>query len=1055
MNFSVSTINLVANDIIFPGESDIKIVHESGIEAIVPTQPTQPFNWKIYCDSFYTSVGSDYSNSNIRVCLKELWDIIQEQMTLLSCDNNILINTPDSLPPGKIKLYISIDNKQHFSLCDTYLTIVGKPVIKKMKPSAFHFTGSEVISIIGGNLKDMGKVSILLTSPPPNFHSLLTHGVVKSGIVQFKTPRFNELGSWQFRLSLDGHYFTEPKYTDVYGPLTLESIDPKFGLITGDTKVYVKGSGLVNTGMCVVRLVIKDSQFEPVIVPGTFENGFIVFTTSQFPCSGKAIVEVSLNGRNWDCNYINGKESCEFLIYDLPVVYELELTGPFNDVVKVRGANFYSEIIPIIRFIPQDGEKKGELIDVEAKLISDTELECKSPSIFTEKCIIEVTMDKEHYTTNGKSILFKVLPIVTKIIPLWGPLCGGTVMTLKGENFADTGRIIISFNSPWSGDRRVFGSYMKDGTIQCNVPSFIDCKNKSKEFKVTVDVCLYGGSTLYQIDPLYPLKEYNLYKEIPLVWNVAPRDGPLYGKFLLTIETKNVEFTHDLHVRLLHQTSLEEFSFVPDYLGDSKLQIKFPAFKKSSDGIVSVYVTYNDQDYSPDHPRAAIEVWSSWIKKSGKKKARRNRIKKKGEESELDKLKNMKAGIAKRYLEQKIIKESKGEEEEPEDLGENPLWIAPDSAFRLPDIKDLKLESLDVNSKIQHLNKGDLQIAIENELAPIWVQRDAYYAPYLTASNDPSLFEGREEIEKYYPSNPSDEDLKIVEEGVEDGINRSKKTKIPDIMNNKSPLSDSPTRAESELDNYRFGTIHEDEDGDDENEDVNKRSRLNTSSSVATYKSDDDSDLSNNNLSTRNSMLVSRPRMSVTESPYVKYTKSFTMPKNKRKSFMKPTPPESHSAYGIQPKPPKHPLRQSKVYSGRKSGKVEEVKEKEEFVITERTQIRRNMDCLVSDIILIPDLMKSIGSLFHRYDLNNLKYVEYGTYDLIMSSVFPELSDNDKSGFFIKWSNNDKFYYEDFLKEINKSINEMNSEVNSPKSHSASSSMRNSVSFSPPRSPAK
>lgn len=72
MNFSVSTINLVANDIIFPGESDIKIVHESGIEAIVPTQPTQPFNWKIYCDSFYTSVGSDYSNSNIRVYLKEL-----------------------------------------------------------------------------------------------------------------------------------------------------------------------------------------------------------------------------------------------------------------------------------------------------------------------------------------------------------------------------------------------------------------------------------------------------------------------------------------------------------------------------------------------------------------------------------------------------------------------------------------------------------------------------------------------------------------------------------------------------------------------------------------------------------------------------------------------------------------------------------------------------------------------------------------------------------------------------------------------------------------------
>lgn len=986
----------------------IKLINEKKQSFIFPIYYSKYINWDELYINFYNKLNNEYDENIMKLKIKELWDDVEYLMSLSLIDINTYIKIDKEIPIGKIKMYISVDGQQ-FKLTDTYLSSVDKPVIKKIMPPAFHFSGNETVKIYGGSIYDMGNVFIYLTrcnngnvdnssdnikyndennenseniennnNNNNNYNkniikAIQVKGIIENGCCIFKTPKFKDIDIYKFQLSLNGNYFTNPININVYGPITLESIEPKFGLITGDTNVCIKGSGLVNTGKCVVKLKINNC--EAVYTDGYFDNDFIKFKTPIFPDVGKAYVEVSLNERDWICNYPNGLDSCCFTVYGLPSIKNIYLTGEYNNIIRIEGINFLTEIIPEVRFLPQDGESKGRIIDIEANLLSDEIMECKCPSIYSDNTIVEVTMDKIHYTKNKMSIVLEMIPIITEISPLWGPLCGGTICTIKGENFGNTDRIIVSFKSDWGGERRVLGKYMKDGTIQFITPSFIDKKNKTQVFITKVNVCLYGGSTFNIIKPLFPLKEFNYYKNIPLVWSVAPRNGPLYGKFTLTIETKNVEFTHDLYVILLHQTSQEKFVFVPDFLPDGKLQIKFPAFKKSNDGIVSVYVTYNGQDYSPEHPRASIEVWSSWIKKSGQKKFRTKRNKKGDGEDNL--LKNIKPEIAEEYVKLKIEKEEKNKLKNNEEEEENPLWISPDSVFKLPELKDLKLESLNVNKQIQHLNRKDLEYAIENESAPIWVRRDAFYAPYMNNLNQVSLAHDIDEIEKYYPSVPSDDDLKIDDNEIK---------KEDEISNNQIEEEKDNSKSEEEKEDI-LPKLSDTNDTNDFDKDIKMRKSL-------IYKNS-------------------------SKSPYSKKAK--TNPTKKKYSYYRLIT-TNRSAYS--PAPPSN--RRAELYINNKRLNklppeiLHKLKRKEllnnPFNPSEKTVVRRRMSGLVDDIKVIPDLEDGLIGIFRRYDENHDGFVYYSEYNLIMTSIFPELTDNDKSAIWIKYSSDDKFYYDNFAK---------------------------------------
>lgn len=676
---------------------------------------------------FEKAVNGVFSDAVVGIGLKRLTDVISKRMISALNTNTAYFITPDNIPPGKITFHLSSDGQQ-FKLADGYFDVIDNPAVKKITPSALHWSGGENIRIVGGNLQDLGCIKVRFTHPDTNETILVDGRSIKGGI-ECISPEFSKCGDWYYSVSLDGIKFITSLPIPIYGKIVIEEIYPNIGTVRGDTEVTVTGSGFADSGVAMARLTLIDNEnnvFEPLIVSGKYIDDKIVFTTPRFPSSGKAKVEVSMNNRDWNCVYQNRNGETDiiyFLVYPQPVITNIQISGNYRDIVHIEGNNFYSYGPVIVRFKALDGERKGKKFDVNGQIWSSTVIECKSPSLYTRCCIIEISLDDKHYTRQKIGIEFKVIPIITEISPSWGPLCGGTTLTLKGENFENTGKIVVSFSCEWGGDRRVIGLYTEDGTIQCQTPSFLDCQRmrRHKNLNVKVDVCLLGGNTIRTLPLLIPLKIFRYYDKDPLIWAVKPKDGPVYGNFAMFLETQQVHNTKDLLVRLRHESTGETFYIKPKYKKGGQLSLIAPAWEYSSDGIVSVNVTYNGQDYSNDHKRCKLGIWSTWQNRKGKSG---NQEESKDFENPMD----ISGGTAEKYISLKVQKENV-----QTDYSLRPtsrIWKMKDSPFALPSPETIHNDLFLNDKKLLENNKKSEALAPKDDKNPMWLNKGSYFTEY-------------------------------------------------------------------------------------------------------------------------------------------------------------------------------------------------------------------------------------------------------------------------------------------------------------------------------------
>lgn len=635
--------------------------------------------------------------------------------------------TPNNIPPGKITFHISSDGQQ-FKYVDGYFDVIDNPAVKRITPAALHWSGKETVRIIGGNLQDLGDIKIKFTYPD-NGEGIIVDGRSVKSVIEFISPEFPKCGDWYYSLSLDGVRYITSLLIPVYGKIVIHDIQPRLGTIKGDTPVTINGSGIANSGTAMVRLTLIDNDnnvFEPLIVSGKYDNGDIKFVTPRFQSFGKAKVEVSLNNRDWNCIYQNRNGDTDiiyFNVYLQPQIKSLKITGEYRDILKIIGVNFYSSGTVIVRLRPLDGDRRNEKIEINGRIINPSVIECKTPSLFTNMCVVEISLDGKHFTRDKQGIEFKVLPIITEITPSWGHLSGGTLLTLKGVNFENTGKIVISFFSEWGGDRRVLGVYTEDGTIQCSTPSFIDCEKlrHNKDKSVKIDICLLGGSTFKKLPLLYPLKVFHYYDKPPVIWAVKPKDGPVYGNFSLFMETQQLHNTKELLVRLKHEISGETFHIRPKFKKGGSLSLTVPCWEYSGDGKVTVEVTYNGQEYSEINSRSQFILWVTYQNRINAAKNQSNQTK--DFENPLD----IAGGTAEKYISLKVQKENI-----ETDLTLKPpsrIWKVKSSPFALPTSETINSD-LFINEKKKELLQKTNEAFSKESKNPLWLNKGSYFTQY-------------------------------------------------------------------------------------------------------------------------------------------------------------------------------------------------------------------------------------------------------------------------------------------------------------------------------------
>jgi len=195
------------------------------------------------------------------------------------------------------------------------------------------------------------------------------------------------------------------------------------------------------------------------------------------------------------------------------------------------------------------------------------------------------------FTTNDQDVASNLIlfhyqsaPTITSIEPIVGPTVGGTRVTVSGANFNEDTNTVCNFDGV-----DVASSFISSTTIICSSPPAATAATDDVILKVSVD----GGSTYTSTDSEEETHNFR-YKNFG-VTSLSPSFGPVDGDTAITVYGYGFEDSTHLKcsfggVHSDHVTLISETEIVCD----------LPPHVQNTDAIVTLGVTINDQDYSPD-----------------------------------------------------------------------------------------------------------------------------------------------------------------------------------------------------------------------------------------------------------------------------------------------------------------------------------------------------------------------------------------------------------------------------------------------------------------------
>jgi len=229
-------------------------------------------------------------------------------------------------------------------------------------------------------------------------------------------------------------------------------------------------------------------------------------------------VEITLNTREWT------DDGVLFTYYHPPFVYGIApKIGPVSGgtEVIVSGSNFEDSGYCRCKF--------GDII-TKGIYVSENEIRCISPKVEQPKYVKLAIAIREDEFSSGQNtkFLYYDTPRIGEIGPKCGPESGFTQITIKGENFADTGSDFVK--CIFDGNIFMNATVISKSEIKCDSPSVLNyagVNEKNIQF-YTLEITLNG------VDRNGPKQKFNYYKDT-FISKVSPYYGPLSGNTTVNI----------------------------------------------------------------------------------------------------------------------------------------------------------------------------------------------------------------------------------------------------------------------------------------------------------------------------------------------------------------------------------------------------------------------------------------------------------------------------------------------------------------------------------------
>jgi hypothetical protein len=298
----------------------------------------------------------------------------------------------------------------------------------------------------------------------------------------------------------------------------VQSASPATGPNSGGTVVEVEGHNFVASE----HLACK---FGEILVPTTFVDASRVRCLSpDVSPSQDVTMELSVTNNGVDFSGQMGSFTFHPADYAdaLVVTVVVPSSGPFSaaNAVSVHGYGFVDSGDLSCRF--------GDMFDTPAAFVSETEVRCTTLVLTgtssVQEVTVQITNDGATFSNSGGVVAaarftFMEVPFfVAAIAPGFGPVHGGTTVSVSGVNFQEADDLSCGFVFGDGHVAVVVGVYVSSTELECAAPPSPD--NASVEVGLRVTMNTFTSVTDVT---------YTYLGGLPAIASVHPSNGPSVG----------------------------------------------------------------------------------------------------------------------------------------------------------------------------------------------------------------------------------------------------------------------------------------------------------------------------------------------------------------------------------------------------------------------------------------------------------------------------------------------------------------------------------------------
>ena len=464
------------------GGTDI-IVHATNI----------PLGVALYCQFGVNFVSASRITNETIVCVTPAhWDAHQTHIF----SDSVLLHIV-SISRGDVSFTAP-------NMPSTMFDYVSEVNLTSIEPSTGPENGGVIISVYGEGFIDTHDLACVFAAPDDSLlYSAATF--TSSGLVECQSPRIQDGSSMPKNRSYTVHITNNGQDISA-SHLTFEFIP----LIRIDS--VVPSSGPVDGGNIVENF---RENFRYGATTATFGGNVDVecdyVSSNHVMCRAPAwnyrdTVEV---GMKYAAESTAENATLSYRYISSPIVYSVEPSfGPEKGGTKVSvlGANFVSENDIFCIF---------DKVEVLGDVISGNELLCVSPSRIPGTSAFRIKSSGGAYGTvmpsDGFAFTYVMMSHVDSVSPIVGPIHGGTRVTISGQGFRNSSKLVCIF-----GSRRASAEYKSTTEIVCKTP------HVASAGPVPIYISING------VDEEPAFSSFN-YAAIPVISEVSPDRGPIQG----------------------------------------------------------------------------------------------------------------------------------------------------------------------------------------------------------------------------------------------------------------------------------------------------------------------------------------------------------------------------------------------------------------------------------------------------------------------------------------------------------------------------------------------